>query len=95
MKQAIQPYLHFNDNCIEAMKFYQSIFDGELEVMTVGDSPAKEQFPKELYNQVMHASLTNENLNIMASDMCCTFCFIRTPIPDLSGHFLGLHFFQK
>ena len=25
----------------------------------------------------------------------CIFCFIRTPIPDLSGHFLGLQFFQK
>jgi hypothetical protein len=28
-------------------------------------------------------------------DRYWTFCFIRTPIPVLSGHFLGLRFFQK
>ncbi|GAO28887.1 VOC family protein [Geofilum rubicundum] len=70
MKKAIQPYLHFEDNCKEAMQFYQSIFGGELELMVVGESPAKEEFPIETHNQILHASLRNEEFSIMASDMC-------------------------
>jgi PhnB protein len=70
MKKPIQPYLHFDEKCKEAMNFYQSLFGGELDVMEIGDSPTKEQFPKALHHQVLHASLTNGNFNIMASDMC-------------------------
>ena len=70
MKRPIQPYLHFDENCREAMQFYQSLFGGELELMLIGDSPAKDQFPKELYDQVLHSSLINGDFNIMASDMC-------------------------
>ncbi len=70
MKQPIQPYLHFNENCQEAMQFYQSLFEGNLEIMPIGDSPAKDQFPKELHHQVLHSSLKNGDFQIMASDMC-------------------------
>jgi PhnB protein len=70
MKQAIQPYLHFDDNCRDAMQFYQSLFGGELEIMPISESPAKDQFPEELHNQILHASLSNGDFNLMASDMC-------------------------
>ncbi|MCC5916404.1 MAG: VOC family protein [Cryomorphaceae bacterium] len=70
MNQAIQPYLHFNDNCKEVMQFYQSIFGGELEIMTVSDSPAKEHFPEEVHHHTLHASLSNGDFGIMASYMC-------------------------
>ncbi len=70
MKKPIQPYLHFDENCREAMNFYQGLFGGELVLMPIGDSPAKDQFPKELHQQVLHASLKNGEFNIMASDMC-------------------------
>jgi PhnB protein len=70
MKQAIQPYLHFDDNCRDAMQFYQSLFGGELEIMPIFESPAKDQFPEELHNQILHASLSNGDFNLMASDMC-------------------------
>jgi PhnB protein len=70
MKNPAQPYLHFQDNCKEAMKFYQELFGGELEIMPIGESPAKEHFPENLYDQVLHASLNNGAFNIMASDMC-------------------------
>lgn len=70
MKQAIQPYLHFTDNCKDAMQFYQSLFGGELEIMAIGDSPAKDQFPKELHYQILHSSLINGSFYLMASDMC-------------------------
>jgi PhnB protein len=70
MKKPIQPYLHFDENCRDAMQFYQSLFGGELEMMPIGDSPAKDQFPKEIHHQVLHASLKNGDFNMMASDMC-------------------------
>lgn len=70
MKKAIQPYLHFDDNCREAMQFYQNLFGGNLEIMTIAESPAKEQFPEDLHNQVMHATLSNRDFKLMASDMC-------------------------
>lgn len=70
MKNAIQPYLHFEDNCKEAMEFYHKLFGGELEIMQIGESPAKEEFPEDLYDQVLHARLSNGDFHIMASDMC-------------------------
>jgi PhnB protein len=70
MEQAIQPYLHFEDNCKDAMQYYQSIFGGDLEIMPIGDSPAKEHFPEALHHQILHSSLRRGNFNLMASDMC-------------------------
>lgn len=70
MKNPAQPYLHFQDNCKEAMQFYQELFGGELEIMPIGASPAKEHFPENLHNQILHASLSNGDFKFMASDMC-------------------------
>ncbi|MCC5918030.1 MAG: VOC family protein [Cryomorphaceae bacterium] len=70
MKQPIQPYLHFDNNCKEAMQFYQTIFGGDLEIMPISESPAKEEFPAEIHNQILHSSLKNGEFAIMASDMC-------------------------
>lgn len=70
MKQAIQPYVHFNENCREAMQFYQSVFGGKLEIMIIDESPARDQFPKKVHQQVMHATLIHDDFRIMASDMC-------------------------
>ncbi|MBN1986015.1 MAG: VOC family protein [Prolixibacteraceae bacterium] len=70
MKQAAHPYFHFDGNCREAMNFYSELFGGKPEIMTIGESPAKEQFPKELYDQVLHSHLQNGDFMLMASDMC-------------------------
>jgi PhnB protein len=70
MKKAIQPYLHFEDNCKEAMQFYQTLFGGELYLMVVGESPAKEEFAEEYHHQILHSTLRNEDFVIMASDTC-------------------------
>jgi PhnB protein len=70
MKKPIQPYLHFDENCREAMQFYQSLFGGDLEIMPIGESPAKDQFPEGIHHQVLHAYLKNGEFNLMASDMC-------------------------
>ena len=65
----LNPYLNFNGRCTEAMNFYKSIFGGDLQLMLAGDSPAKDQMPPELHNQVMHSHLKSSTIEIMGSDM--------------------------
>ena len=56
MPQAI-PYLAFNGDCADAMRFYAKVLDGKLEMMSFGQSPMADQMPKEALNRVMHAHL--------------------------------------
>lgn len=62
----LSPYLNFNGNCAEAMKFYQKVLGGKLEMQTFGDAPMES--PKEQKDKVMHATLQNDSLSFMASD---------------------------
>jgi PhnB protein len=64
----IAPYLNFNGNCGEAMKFYQSVLGGKLEMQTFGDSPGKEHVSADMHNKVIHARLSFGEWGIMASD---------------------------
>ncbi len=64
----LNPYLSFEGNASEAMKFYQSCLGGELRIMTVGESPMAASMPKEFQASVMHASLETGKIRIMASD---------------------------
>lgn len=66
MDPTLTPYLTFNGNAAEAMKFYHSIVGGELSMQTFGEakmaqSPADEK-------RIIHARLKNESLVLMASD---------------------------
>ncbi|MBV8254168.1 MAG: VOC family protein [Chitinophaga sp.] len=65
----LNAYLTFNGNCAEAMNFYKGIMGGELHIMSVKDSPMKDQMPEEFHNQVMHAMLQNGDLRLMSSDV--------------------------
>ena len=65
---SIIAYLTFDGNCREAMNFYKGALGGELTIMTVGQSPAAAQMPKESHDQVMHADLKSGSINLMASD---------------------------
>jgi PhnB protein len=57
MTQAIA-YLGFNGNCADAMRFYERALGGKLEVMmSGGDSPMKDQIPKEFADRILHARL--------------------------------------
>ena len=67
-KISVEPYLFFKGNCKQAMEFYQSVFGGELEVSTVGDSPKEVQdMPGMKPTDVMHSSLRGP-VNLMGSD---------------------------
>jgi PhnB protein len=51
----LNTYLHFEDNCRDAFKFYERVFGGELEtLMTYGESPMAKETPKEMLDKVMH-----------------------------------------
>lgn len=57
MPQAI-PYLAFNGDCADAMRFYERALGAKLEVLLSGaDSPMAAQIPKEFAHRIMHARL--------------------------------------
>ena len=64
----LTPYLLFEGKCQEAMEFYKTCFDGELTVLKVKDSPAKDHMPEFQQNKVLNARLRKDNLDISASD---------------------------
>ena len=64
----IAPYLVFNGNCGEAMRFYESVLGGKLEMQTFADSPAKEHVAVDAHQRVIHARLSLGSWGIMASD---------------------------
>ena len=68
MKQ-INSYLTFNGNCREAMTFYQECLGGELFLQPIGTSPMSDMLPPQMKDSILHATLTNENVIIMGSDM--------------------------
>ena len=51
------------------MNFYKICFGGELILQTVGDSPMAAQWPVKAQNRILHASLVNGDINLLASDM--------------------------
>jgi len=66
----ISAYINFKNNqCSEAMTFYQAVLGGELNLMPVKDSPMKEMFPAEAQQGILHADLTGSDFNILATDM--------------------------
>jgi PhnB protein len=52
------PYLGFDGNCAQAMRHYETVLKGKIEVMMSGaDSPMADQIPKEFASRIMHARL--------------------------------------
>lgn len=59
-------YLFFDNNCREAMKFYQNVFGGELNMQTYGEMDSN--CPVAMKDSIMHARLSGGNILLMASD---------------------------
>jgi PhnB protein len=63
------PYLAFDGNCADAMRFYAKVLDGKLDLLTFGQSPMAEQTPKDALNRIMHAHLALDgNGSLYAGD---------------------------
>ena len=65
---SVTPYLFFQGNCAEAMRFYEKTLGGELRVMTYADGPADQMPPNVDRNAVMHSHLQLKDGAILASD---------------------------
>lgn len=54
------PYVSFNGDCEEAIRFYHSVIGGELEILRYKDLPSGEGMPvkKTWEGKVMHASIS-------------------------------------
>src|SRR5579871_3941810 len=66
MATTLSPYLNFNGKTAEAMRFYQSVLGGELNVQSFGDAGvAQSDQDKDL---TLHAALTSSALQLYASD---------------------------
>ena len=52
------PYLSFNGDCAEAMRFYERVLGGKLELLLRNaDTPMAAQTPKEHADRIVHARL--------------------------------------
>lgn len=73
--KGLNPYLNFDGNAAEALRFYQSCLEGsKLMMQTFGEAPM--ETPAELNDRLMHGQLTYDDMCLMASDI----------MPDMPGH---------
>lgn len=67
MTARLNPYLNFRSSAREALTFYQSVFGGELQLMTFGEIGQTDD-PSEADN-IMHGQLETPNgMTLMAAD---------------------------
>lgn len=65
----INAYLNFDNQCKEAMTFYKECLGGDLAMQTIGDSPMGAACPEAMKGQILHATLHNNGIVLMGSDM--------------------------
>jgi len=65
----INAYIGFNGECRKAMEFYKECLGGELFFQPVGSSPMAGQCPSDMQDHILHSSLTNGSLVLMATDV--------------------------
>ena len=83
------PYLAFDGNCAEAMRYYEKVLGGKITVMmTNGQSPAAEHFPKEFHDKIMHARLELPGGGLLYGGDSCT----PTPYEGIKGVTLALNY---
>jgi PhnB protein len=67
-KIELAPYIFFKGNCQEAMKFYESVFGGKLDLMKYDDVPGDFPGKSEMNGKIMNSSLVTDDFVIRASD---------------------------
>lgn len=77
MSALIHSYLTFNGNCREAMLFYKHCLGGELTFQTIGDSLLSDKMPKKMKDCILNATLVNESLVLMGTDMVSSIGLIK------------------
>ncbi len=82
----LAPYLFFDGNCADAMRFYERTLGGKLDLMKASDSPAAAEVPPGSGDQILHARLVlDDGRVLMASDWMA-----GQPYPKEKGFSLSL-----
>lgn len=83
------PYLSFNGNCSEAMRYYEKVLGGKINVMmSGGQSPMADQIPKEFADRIMNAQLELPGGNFLYAGDCPN----HMPYEGIKGVSLVLNF---
>lgn len=65
----LNPYLLFNGDCEQALKFYEQTLGGKIEsMMTFAGTPSAEHVPAEWADKVLHGSIKIDGHALMVSD---------------------------
>ena len=65
----VNPYLFYDGNCEEALKYYQKVLGARIEAMLPYEGgPAEMPIPADYKKKIMHARLTIDGEVLMASD---------------------------
>jgi PhnB protein len=62
------PFLLFDGDCAEAMRFYQTCLGGELRVTTLADTAMAAEHPVENHGKVVNAFLKSGAIEFTATD---------------------------
>lgn len=62
------PFILFDGKCAEAMSFYRECLGGELDLMKLGDTPMKEQFPEGMHGRIIYGHLKNDKIDLSSAD---------------------------
>jgi PhnB protein len=84
----LDPYLFFDGDCADAMRFYERVFRGRLEMMqSYGESPAATDVSPEKHGRIMHARLELDGRALMASDAVS-----EDPFEGIRGFALSMNY---
>ena len=65
----LNPYLVFNGDCEQALKFYEQAIGGKIKILrTFAGSPAAEYAPPDWGSKILHAVIEIDGQQLMASD---------------------------
>ena len=81
----LNAYLNFDGTCAEAMRFYQQVLGGQLDLMTSGESPMADQLPPGSANRILHARLSFDGGTLYAADT-----MIGQPFDGMKGFWASL-----
>ena len=83
---SLEPYLFFDGNCADAMRFYEKALDGKLEMMLkASEAPVKSEHDKDHPDGILHAAVSVQGSRILASDWMSP-----DPYPGMKGVSLAI-----
>lgn len=64
----LTPFLLFDGNCAEAMRFYHACLGGNLNITKASETPLAQSLPPDKQGRVVFAQLRSDSLIISATD---------------------------